>query len=58
MNLKTSFDGLTLKNPLMPASGPLVGDDEKQQRSDQLGDEGRYIASVGTLYERIIETVS
>jgi hypothetical protein len=36
----------------------MVGDDEKQQRSDQLGDEGRYIASVGTLYERIIETVS
>ncbi|MBU1145823.1 MAG: 4Fe-4S binding protein [Firmicutes bacterium] len=29
MNLKTSFDGLTLKNPLMPASGPLVGDLEK-----------------------------
>ena len=29
MNLKTAFDGLTLKNPLMPASGPLVGDDEK-----------------------------
>ena len=26
MNLKTSFDGLTLSNPLLPASGPLVGD--------------------------------
>lgn len=29
MNLKTRFDGLELENPLMPASGPLVGDDEK-----------------------------
>lgn len=29
MNLTTTFDGLTLKNPLMPASGPLVGDLEK-----------------------------
>lgn len=29
MKLQTSFDGLTLKNPLMPASGPLSGDLEK-----------------------------
>jgi dihydroorotate dehydrogenase subfamily 1 len=29
MKLKTSFDGLTLTNPLMPAAGPLVGDAEK-----------------------------
>lgn len=29
MNLKTSFDGLHLNNPLMPAAGPLVGDAEK-----------------------------
>lgn len=29
MNLKTSFDGLLLNNPLMPASGPIVGDDKK-----------------------------
>ncbi|HAV20101.1 MAG TPA: dihydroorotate dehydrogenase [Firmicutes bacterium] len=29
MDLKTSFDGLKLNNPLMPAAGPLVGDDEK-----------------------------
>ncbi len=29
MNLKTSFDGLHLENPLMPASGPIVGDAEK-----------------------------
>ena len=29
MNLKTSFDGLHLENPLMPAAGPLVGDLEK-----------------------------
>jgi dihydroorotate dehydrogenase (fumarate) len=29
MNLTTKFDGLLLANPLMPASGPLVGDAEK-----------------------------
>lgn len=29
MNLKTSFDGLSFKNPLMPAAGPLNGDLEK-----------------------------
>ncbi len=29
MNLKTTFDGITFDNPLMPASGPLVGDLEK-----------------------------
>ena len=29
MDLTTKFDGLALKNPLMPAAGPLVGDAEK-----------------------------
>jgi len=29
MNLQTTFDHLLLANPLMPASGPLVGDYEK-----------------------------
>lgn len=29
MDLSTKFDGLILKNPLMPAAGPLVGDAEK-----------------------------
>ena len=26
LNLSTSFDGMTFKNPLMPAAGPLNGD--------------------------------
>jgi dihydroorotate dehydrogenase (fumarate) len=29
MKLEVTFDGLTLNNPLMPASGPIVGDDDK-----------------------------
>lgn len=29
MDLSVKFDGLSLANPLMPAAGPLVGDDEK-----------------------------
>jgi dihydroorotate dehydrogenase (fumarate) len=29
MNLKVEFDGIKLDNPLMPASGPIVGDSEK-----------------------------
>ena len=35
--LKTTFDGLTLTNPLMPAAGPLVGDDEKMRYFRQEG---------------------
>jgi len=31
MNLKTSLSGINFKNPLMPASGPLVGDSEKMK---------------------------
>lgn len=29
MNLKVQFDGIHLENPLMPASGPIVGDSTK-----------------------------
>jgi dihydroorotate dehydrogenase len=29
MNLSTSICGIELKNPLMPAAGPLVGDERK-----------------------------
>ncbi len=31
MNLNTKISGITLKNPLMPASGPIVGDEEKMK---------------------------
>jgi dihydroorotate dehydrogenase subfamily 1 len=31
MNLNTSLSGIKLENPLMPASGPLVGDSEKMK---------------------------
>ncbi len=31
MNLETSLGGMKFKNPLMPASGPLVGDNEKMK---------------------------
>ncbi len=37
MNLRTQFDGLDLKNPLMPASGPLSGDLEKLEYLYQQG---------------------
>lgn len=29
MKLQVTFDGITLENPLMPASGPIVGDSDK-----------------------------
>ena len=29
MNLTTEISGIEIKNPLMPASGPLVGDYDK-----------------------------
>jgi dihydroorotate dehydrogenase subfamily 1 len=35
--LKTTFDGLVLENPLMPAAGPLVGDHEKMIYLQDLG---------------------
>lgn len=37
MKLKTSFCGLEFENPIMPASGPLVGDAEKMIILDQMG---------------------
>ena len=37
MDLSTTFDGLILKNPMMPAAGPLVGDDEKMKYLEELG---------------------
>ena len=29
MKLNVSFDGIDIENPLMPASGPIVGDSTK-----------------------------
>ncbi len=46
--LSTKFDGLQLKNPLMPASGPLVGDYDKMKF---LYDEG-----VGALVSKTISS--
>lgn len=37
MNLTTSISGLKLTNPLMPASGPLVGDEKKMLFLKKLG---------------------
>ena len=37
MNLKTSLSGINLENPLMPASGPLVGDSEKMKIISDFG---------------------
>ncbi len=35
--LKTTFDGLRLENPLMPAAGPLVGDADKLRFMQEAG---------------------
>ena len=37
MNIKTNIAGIELENPLMPASGPLVGDYEKMMYISRLG---------------------
>lgn len=37
MKLETEIAGIKLKNPLMPASGPLVGDDKKMLYLEKLG---------------------
>ncbi len=43
MDLKVQFDGLELKNPLMPASGPLVGDTEKLRFMREEADVGAVV---------------
>lgn len=48
MNLTTQFDGLKLKNPVMPASGPLSGDLEKLQYLNQ--------SNVGALVTKTISS--
>lgn len=48
MKLQVTFDGITIENPLMPASGPIVGDSEKLLF---LQDEG-----VGALVTKTIST--
>lgn len=37
MDLKTTISGIEFKNPLLPASGPLVGDQEKMKELHDLG---------------------
>ncbi len=37
MKLHTTIDGLSLNNPLMPAAGPLVGDDKKMHFLQEAG---------------------
>jgi len=49
MKLQTKFDGLVLKNPLMPASGPLTGDYEKLKFMQQQG--------VGAVVTKTISTI-
>lgn len=48
MSLKTTFDGFILDNPLMPASGPIVGDADKLLYLQDLG--------VGALVTKTIST--
>ncbi len=50
MNLSVTFDGLQLQNPLMPASGPLVGDLKKM---NYLKDQG-----VGAMVTKTISTTA
>lgn len=44
MDLSTKFDGLILKNPLMPAAGPLVGDAEKMIWLNEVAGLGAIVA--------------
>lgn len=48
MDLSTEFAGIKLKNPLMPASGPLVGDDEKMLYLARLGVGGMVTKTIST----------
>ncbi len=48
MDLRTSVAGIELKNPVMPASGPLVGDDEKILYIERLGVGGIVTKTIST----------
>jgi dihydroorotate dehydrogenase (fumarate) len=48
MNLTVTFDGITYQNPLMPASGPIVGDDEKLLYLDNEGVGGLVTKTIST----------
>ncbi|MCD6450332.1 MAG: 4Fe-4S binding protein [Thermotogaceae bacterium] len=50
MDLSTVLSGVELSNPVMPASGPLVGDDEKILYIERLG--------VGAIVTKTISTVA
>lgn len=50
MNLSTEVAGISLKNPLMPASGPLTGDHRKMLALEAMG--------VGAMVTKTISTVA
>ncbi|HDP78507.1 MAG TPA: dihydroorotate dehydrogenase, partial [Mesotoga infera] len=50
MNLSTEVAGIYLKNPLMPASGPLTGDHRKMRAIEMMG--------VGAMVTKTISTVA
>lgn len=50
MNLSTEVAGIFLKNPLMPASGPLTGDHRKMRAIEMMG--------VGAMVTKTISTVA
>lgn len=53
MNLKTSFDGLTFANPLMPASGPLTGDLMKMNFLKEQGVGGMVTKTISTTRAKV-----
>lgn len=48
MNLSTRFAGIELENPLMPASGPLVGDADKIRAIAEFGVGGMVTKTIST----------
>ena len=53
MNLKVSFDGLTFSNPLLPASGPLVGDLKKMNFLKDQGVGGMVTKTISTTAAKV-----
>lgn len=54
MNLNTKISGIYLENPLMPASGPLVGDDKKMKIISEFGVGGMVTKTISSKAAEVV----
>ncbi|MDS0524612.1 4Fe-4S binding protein [Clostridium sp. SHJSY1] len=55
MNLNTKISGIYLENPLMPASGPLVGDNKKMKIISEFGVGGMVTKTISSKAAEVVK---